>query len=127
MKKLFLVLFLTTSIFAADKYYARIKMPSKEIDAKFMQESTIVIDSSNLNYNTFEISQAEYEGSINQATIDAAYTVAIVDKKDINKRVDEILICAMLVLLDYQNNDIRTQTPTQFRADVIAKYNARNP
>jgi hypothetical protein len=58
---------------------------------------------------------------------DEADSQELLDKKDFNKSVDEILICCFLVLLKYQNDDIKTKTNAQFKDDVIEKYNNRNP
>jgi hypothetical protein len=54
-------------------------------------------------------------------------TQDLLDKKDFNKAVDEFLKCCFYVLLDYQNNDIKTKTNAQFKDDVLEKYNNRNP
>ena len=45
------------------------------------------------------------------------------DKKDVTK-VDKIIKCALLVLLDYQNNGTTGISPAQFKADVLTKYDS---
>ena len=116
---------LSSSIFAVEKYYACIKLSDKSIASTWKQDEALPLKKSPIDRIIFEISQAEYESTVNQTTIDFYYNQAIENKKDFAK-LDEILICAFIVLLEYQNGDVKTKTPAQFRTDVIAKYNARN-